>query len=80
MIPIANRMGYRSGASAVRLLMKQGFVMYRRRVHGRLCWYTNDDLIAHWEIAKAKVERGRIKEDGLYIENKNRGRLGSAAA
>lgn len=45
--------------------VKRGFLMYKRRRRTKNVWYSNDTLIAAWEMREcerqAKIHRPRLK-------------------
>jgi len=59
---ICARNGWKHPTTPVRQIKQNGFLMFQRRrgKHPRRIWYTNDQLIAAWEISRCKADR-----DGL---------------
>lgn len=62
---ICERMGWRSMRTPVRQFEQNEFLMFkiRRGSHPRLYWYTNEQLIRIWQIARVGVERKRMLEE-----------------
>jgi hypothetical protein len=58
------RMGWKHPTTPVEQLKQNGFLMFKRRrgKYPRLYWYTNDSLIAAYEIARCKADRDRLLE------------------
>jgi len=59
---IAQRMCWKNPRSPVQAHLREAFPMYPRRngQHPRKVYYTNDQLINLWELAKAKEFRERL--------------------
>jgi hypothetical protein len=55
-------MGWNDPRSPVQAHLREGFPMFPRRKgqHPRKVYYSNDSLIAAWELAKAKIHRDRL--------------------
>jgi hypothetical protein len=74
---ICERMGWKDPSTPVRQFRDNGFLMYRRRrgKHPKPVWYTNDQLIAAWEIAQCKLAREALlakdstSESGVQDQN-----------
>ena len=61
---ICDRMQWKHPTTPVRQMKQSGFLMFMRRrgKHPRRIWYTNDQLIAAWEIARCKADREAFLE------------------
>jgi hypothetical protein len=59
------RMGWKHPTTPARQMKQNGFLMFMRRrgKHPRRVWYTNDQLISSWEIARCKADRDRLLEE-----------------
>jgi hypothetical protein len=69
---ICERMGWKDLSTPVRQFRDNGFLMYRRRrgKHPKPLWYTNDQLIAAWEIAQCKVAREALLAKDAALESR----------
>ena len=72
---ICDRMSWKDLNTPVRQFRDNGFLMYRRRKgkYPKKVWYTNDQLIAAWEVAQCKVAREELlaKDAKIEFEAKN---------
>lgn len=61
---IRERMDWKHSTTPVRQVKQNGFLMFMRRrgKHPRRIWYTNDQLITAWEIARSKADREALLE------------------
>jgi hypothetical protein len=69
---ICTRMDWKDLSTPVRQFRDNGFLMYRRRrgKHPKPLWYTNDQLIAAWEIAQCRVAREALLAKDATLESR----------
>jgi hypothetical protein len=61
---ICDRMSWAHPSTVPRQVRLYGFLAYQRRrgQNPRRYWYTNDQLITAWEIARCKADREKLLE------------------